>query len=71
LIVQAEPIHALAVAAEALGGTSICFGAAGIAAAQGDPLPEFAQQSDDLCFSIAAIARNNGYGRNACTAEIV
>jgi hypothetical protein len=33
---------------EAIGGTSIGFGAVGIAAAQGDPLPEFAQQTDDL-----------------------
>jgi hypothetical protein len=34
--------------AEALGRARIGFGAIGITAAQGDPLPEFAQQLDDL-----------------------
>jgi hypothetical protein len=34
--------------AEALGRTGISLGAIGIAAAQGDALPEFAQQVDDF-----------------------
>src|SRR4029077_10445090 len=42
--------------AQALGGARIGSGAIGITATQGDPLPEFAQQLDNLRVSIAAMA---------------